>query len=93
MWIICGHGNQLSGQYDHWPRNKEGVISDWDSPSSRTVAVPLDAQRVKPHPADLVRELPQRQCAWRDLSANEATLLEDWALVATGSSFPISGSR
>lgn len=29
MWIIYGHGNLLSGQYDRWRRNKEGVVSQW----------------------------------------------------------------
>ena len=38
MWIIYGHGNQLSGQYDHWPRNKEVSSPIGPSPSSRTVA-------------------------------------------------------
>lgn len=29
MWIAYGHGNLISGQYETWPRNREGVTTSF----------------------------------------------------------------
>ncbi|MBK6763926.1 MAG: CapA family protein [Micrococcales bacterium] len=29
MWIAYGHGNLISGQYESWPRNREGVTTSF----------------------------------------------------------------
>lgn len=30
VWVVYGHGNLLSGQFDDWVRNREGIISRFD---------------------------------------------------------------
>ena len=81
MWIIYGHGNQLSGQYDHWPRNKEGVISNWtfteqsDDSYAVTKAAGYPTLNVS-NPirmVDLVRKLPRNQDNARMAEAYQRT--------------------
>ena len=30
VWVVFGHGNLISGQFDDWVRNREGIISQFD---------------------------------------------------------------
>lgn len=30
VWVVFGHGNLISGQYDDWVRNREGIISQFE---------------------------------------------------------------
>lgn len=30
VWVVFGHGNLISGQFDDWLRNREGIISRFD---------------------------------------------------------------
>lgn len=30
VWVVFGHGNLISGQFDDWVRNREGIISQFE---------------------------------------------------------------
>jgi len=81
MWVVYGEGNLVSGQYDSWKRNKEGVIvsltftqaDDGTWSTTKAVGYPTLNTSAPIRVHDLVSELPKSGGDSRMLEAYQQT--------------------
>lgn len=102
MWVAYGLGNLLSGQYDSWKRNKEGVIASFTF--TQTPDGKFEVTRAAGYPtlntagpirvSDLVRDLPKSGGDARALEAYQQTrkTLLSMGAAADGFVVPAPGS-